>query len=45
MNRLKGVAAERDRELTALQAQESPALESPVVEEDGSPQTEQSEVA
>ncbi|MCG8545808.1 MAG: DNA-directed RNA polymerase subunit beta', partial [Alphaproteobacteria bacterium] len=45
MNRLKGVAADRDRELTALQAQESPALESPVVEGDGSAETEQSEVA
>ncbi len=45
MNRLKIVAAERDRELAAVQAQESPAIESAGLDDDSKDQSEQSEVA
>jgi len=45
MNRLKIVAAERDRELAAVQAQESPAIESAGLDDDNKDQSEQSEVA
>ncbi len=45
MNRMKIVAADRDRELAALQAQESPAIEASGVDDDNKDQAEQSEVA
>ncbi len=45
MNRLKIVAAERDRELAAVQAQESPAIETAGLDDDNKDQSEQSEVA
>ena len=45
MNRMKIVAAERDRELAALQAQESPAIETAGLDDENKDQSEQSEVA
>ncbi len=45
MNRMKIVAAERDRELAALQAQESPAIETAGLDDEKKDQAEQSEVA